>query len=189
MGSSSVWEANSETFVNGISLCLKKAKALSEDAMLLFKNGTKTDHAVVLYVYAVEEFGKALLLDDEYRANPNEATYDIDKELFVGKGAHSKKLQRVHRRLPDECLKLMQGSFDAESFDRESFSVDILADLETRAEALYVDWSPDIGIWKSVPPIDRNRLEKAIVLFQDELSKFSLQRVPEESGRDGSPTQ
>ena len=48
----------------GIKLCFKKANILAHDAETLLKYNGSLSHALGLYSFTIEEYGKAKLLED-----------------------------------------------------------------------------------------------------------------------------
>ena len=119
----------------GCKRCVENVKGLLNSACLLIKNRASQQYALGLYVYAVEEFGKAILLRGYFTGNKEKyqipgwilgkgrPTIDsinndpILKKLLkqlVGKyglkiNAHDAKLLIGSKNLPPECSMITRG--------------------------------------------------------------------------------
>jgi len=134
--------------------------------------------AAAVYMFAVEEFGKALLMENYKFLNDKiEIKY---KNEFLN---HGIKFQTALKNLPDECKLLHKGSF-GKNFGK-SFDIDQYASIENRLSILYSDFdenrSPNI-----LPQIDAQTLEKCLKRFTEivvnNLESFNLKM---RSGKNG----
>jgi len=82
MISSKSYSMKKEDLVKGILLCLNNVNQLLEKIDLTVKKKTDNSIALGLYSFAVEEFGKALLLKDYLIENKE--NYEITRPLFWG---------------------------------------------------------------------------------------------------------
>ncbi|MGH9980136.1 MAG: AbiV family abortive infection protein [Nitrososphaeraceae archaeon] len=82
----------------GIELCRKKATTLAEDSVILLKNNGNLSHALGLYLFALEEYGKKILLEESKPHSPqvNQKVW-VNCSIFI---SHNKKLQRTSDKLP-----------------------------------------------------------------------------------------
>ena len=95
---------------SGIGVLKGKVLRFLKDAEILAKNGGEASHYVGLYLYAIEEFGKLLLLQDALNGTPMNGKYAVDKSIF-GRGsnrtkrsqAHDTKTRRALQTLPATC--------------------------------------------------------------------------------------
>ena len=78
---------------NGMKLCFNKAKRLLNDANILVDNGGDSSHALGLYIFALEEYGKGLLLRD-CKKNA-EGNYVVPTYIFGNKSSHKNKIKKL----------------------------------------------------------------------------------------------
>jgi AbiV family abortive infection protein len=135
---------------DGIVLCLSVASARLGEADELLSKGFLTQ-AAVLFSYAVEEFGKAVLLRKawESRADPAaiEGFYD-----------HDAKLAAATLHLSPEHLRLDAGGFGSGRFAAGAFGTARAVDLTARLSGLYVDWK---GSWAHGVQVDPEVLSES----------------------------
>jgi hypothetical protein len=94
----------------GMQILKRKVLSFLEDAEILARNNGQSSHYVGLYLFALEEFGKLLLLEDSLQSNSVNGQYSVDKGIF-GKGqdlakrrqAHKLKVDRALKTLPSDC--------------------------------------------------------------------------------------
>ena len=89
----------------GMQILKRKVLSFLEDAEILARNNGQISHYVGLYLYALEEFGKLLLLEDSLQSNGVNAQYSVDKGIF-GRGDDSSKRRQAHK-LIDRALKTL----------------------------------------------------------------------------------
>jgi AbiV family abortive infection protein len=143
----------------GVERCLAKAKRLNTDAELLLSAGGSVIHASVLFSYAVEELGKALLLVDA----ASRGTEDLVK--IIGFYHHPTKLKRAEELVGEHALELRPGWVQRNFVSRGFVDVGTYAsEVADRLEALYVDWQP-LGVggrWRPEPGVNADCLRRAI---------------------------
>ncbi len=134
---------------------------LLESAKKLLESGGDEAICAGLYTYAIEEYGKLLLLR-EY--NPSDGKVKIEfRDIFR---RHDKKFKTAIENLPRECTILHRGIFDPKVFDRRIFDTeDVIADLEARTSAFYCDFVDSGDAIKPVPSVEETLLRKAIDSF------------------------
>ncbi len=117
----------------GIRMCLSAAQARLHEAEALLTAGHHIQTAV-LFSFAVEEFGKAIVLRDEFDKGNDPATvhdfYD-----------HEAKLVAAGTKIPEEKLLLHGGVFNRRVFDPSVFDTGNQVDFGARLSGLYVDWA------------------------------------------------
>jgi AbiV family abortive infection protein len=114
-----------------------------------------------LYTYAIEEYGKLLLLKQYKSINGNvKIEY---KKLFR---KHELKFKIALEKLPKECTTLRKGVFNGDIFDKDIFDVNQTADWEARLTAFYCDFTDSADSIKSVPTVDKGLLQDAIRQFK-----------------------
>lgn len=91
--------------------CIENSSGLLEAAELLLPNKNTLQYALGLYMYAIEEYGKAHLVKCCFTGTKN--VYSIPRWIFggrerptSGKNSHVEKLSEGFRNLPHICLKL-----------------------------------------------------------------------------------
>lgn len=144
-----LWKKAQQETLSGIVALLDSSKKLLE-------NGGNEAICAGLYSYAVEEYGKILLLK---QYNPTNEKVKIKyKDEFT---KHEDKFDTAIRKLPKECVNLRRTGFE-EGFENGFEHKEIIADFESRMAIFYSDFD-DSGIEiKSVPPIDKDKLKNAI---------------------------
>ena len=106
---------------------------LLESAQKLLENNGEAAISAGLYTYAVEEYGKLMLLS---KCNPLDGKVNIDyNALFGGRGSHDLKFEAAIEDLKKqdtECTIITKGVFDPAIFDPEIFdtTAPIIADFK-----------------------------------------------------------
>jgi hypothetical protein len=90
----------------GMQILKRKVLSFLEDAEILARNNGQISHYVGLYLYALEEFGKLLLLEDSLQSNSINGQYHVDKGIF-GKEDDSTKRTQAHKLKFDRALKTL----------------------------------------------------------------------------------
>jgi len=96
--------------------CIENSNGLLEAAELLLPNNTTLQYGLGLYMYAIEEYGKAHLVKGCFNGTKN--VYSIPGWIFgwrpgppSGKNSHEEKLSEGFRNLPAVCLKLSNVTY------------------------------------------------------------------------------
>jgi len=154
----------------GILLCLERAKQLAKDALYLAKK-SNTTHAFGLYTFAVEEYGKALLLKEQKKMK--KGNFIVPAWIFGGKSrkranSHQQKFQKALNELPYKCnmitlwsqvvnvAKMEDEKIHVEEIGQTAiipagltgtFSLTTAPDFEERMKIFYVDWNDQKKEW------------------------------------------
>lgn len=180
--------------LEGVDLCRKKSKQLVNNAQFFLKDKKNHPLAFALYTFAIEEFGKELLLKELLEENKRH--YEIPQKIFgrrYGK-SHEEKIKRaLSSNLPPECKKInlnfeitapaIIGTtifYTDEGRTRHSVSENItttwseksLIDNRLRDLCFYVDWNPRKKDWKPELDLDESELKRAIIKFQEFLNNL-----------------
>lgn len=120
----------------GIRRLLRSAEALRREA--LSPDAADPDGLLAvaggLYTYAVEEYGKALLIESlPEKGGIISVPY---REIF---GSHGKKFEAALKDLPVECSAIGAGVFDPHIFDPRIFDTGLQATFQGRMRLLYLD--------------------------------------------------
>ncbi len=149
-----LWKKMTQETLHGVVKMLESAERLLE-------NGGNEAICAGLYAYAVEEYGKLLLLR---HYSPSSGKIRIRYKDDFRK--HAAKFGIAIERLPLECITLSKGVFSRQVYSKEHFRTDEIADLEARQAAFYTDFTDSGNRIKPVPPVDKNLLRKAINQFK-----------------------
>jgi hypothetical protein len=125
------------------------------------------DISAGLYTYALEEFGKIILLNRSERVTNNTKRKVMYAEEFIN---HEKKFPAAFDYLQDngheECYVLNnEGNFSPKSFTWRSFDIGLLADFEERMSIFYSDFAYDANhniVIQKPPAVEKDMLENAI---------------------------
>lgn len=167
----------------GMQILKRKVLSFLGDAEILARNNGQISHYICLYLFALEEFGKLLLLEDSLKGNSVNGQYSIDKSIF-GKGqdyakrrqAHKLKVERALRTLPSDCgsrckSKIIRNALDASTGQTGSIREEVIAIVkDTQAQSspfgvpdrlrgFYIDWDDNNGKW--VPSLQDSSVEEA----------------------------
>jgi hypothetical protein len=125
-----------------------------------------------LYTYAIEEFGKLLVLKRSI-STKNGARKILYRSEFTN---HNHKFTVAFDYLSEhrifECMIINTGDFSIQNFHWKNFHVGLLADFESRLSIFYSDFErqnneeADYKITE-IKQIDRDLLEKATVKLVD----------------------
>lgn len=130
---------------------------LLESSERLLDNGGNEAICAGLYTYAVEEYGKLLLLKG-YSPIAGKVEIKYKNEFRY----HPPKFEKAIKALPGECLTLSRGVFDPAIFDPAIFDTGLVANLEARTGVFYCDFLDSGDGIKPVPEVDKELLRKAI---------------------------
>jgi AbiV family abortive infection protein len=147
----------------GIMTCLCVSSSRLAEAESLLAGGYVTGAGVV-FSFAVEEFGKAVMLREAFRSG-------IDPVVVEGFYDHRVKFDAASKLIPTEYLRLTDGPFQAGVFEARVFDVGTLASVKTRLDWLYVDWYE--GEWQYGAGVVPGVLKDSIEAVQIIVSKAS----------------
>jgi len=174
-----------DELLEGVKLAKEHSALLAKQALLLSKKKENVTTALGLYSYALEEWGKYLILNDNLR-NSN---FTIDEEIF-GKSQkpHKSKFNRGLEDIPNNCKffkktlditkdgstyigKTVDGNYKFSSlkkrpiFKNEFLVGDFLIDFETRKNCFYLGWNEQIKEWLTQFPVSQKDLQNRIKNF------------------------
>ena len=125
-----------------------------------------------LYTYAVEEYGKMLLLESlPEKGGIVSVPY---REIFR---SHEKKFEAAFKDLPADCAQLKWGLFDPRLFDPDLFDTGLGAGFAGRTNLLYLDMVPD-GRFVAPDIPDPELLTKAVAGLKEAVEKRAAQGGP-----------
>lgn len=105
----------------GIELCLDKVAHALGGAEIICRHGGDETVAVYLYTVAIEELGKALLIDDLFAKGSGDGNLEVPRQWFSGWTAHRDKFVRACKALSAEALayQKIDVASDSEKVPRE----------------------------------------------------------------------
>ena len=143
---------------------------LLDSSEKLLDNGGIEALCAGLYTYAVEEYGKLLLLK-QYTPVSGRVKIKYRDEFRN----HYKKFHEAILNLPSECTNLRSGIFDPAIFDPAIFDTQtVTSDFEARKAIFYADFADSMTEIEFVPPIERNKLKTAIGKLRIIMTKTSV---------------
>jgi|SRR5215831_16944317 len=156
---------------NGVVQCLALVGLRLGEAEALLTNRFPTQ-ATIVFTFAVEEFGKAVLLR---RALVGSRETDV-LVAVDGFYDHTAKLEAAATEIPAEHLFVGRGSFQVGAFDARAFHTGPSADdWNVRLGAMFVEWVPDSGRWQWGVKTDVEILASSINGVQARLTRASME--------------
>ena len=133
--------------------------------------------AAGIYIYALEEFGKLLLLKE---CKAVDGRYIIIyRDEFLDHGVKfTKAFDYLQDNESSECIVLNdEGGYTPDSYSWESFTIGLLAETTARLGIFYIDYTKSendkYDIMK-VPKMDENKLKIAINKLEEVINTFEL---------------
>ncbi len=122
-----------------------------------------------LYTYAIEEYGKFLILNSY---QPIEGKVTLDNRIFI---KHDEKFSKAIENLPTECLSISKGLFDSKIFNSKIFNTKgTVATFNARKGIFYTDLDDENKL-KMTPHVDAESLRKAVSTFSSIITKIKLE--------------
>ena len=162
-------EITKEQFLHLITDCYFNAHSIARSAKTLLEQNVKDNTKVLyekpyvaagLYTFAVEEYGKILLLKS-YSMNSEKIDLDYDEFLH-----HPTKFKKALEKLPKECRIVNSGGFTSTGYATSGFNTDVVADFEARKSIFYSDLNDDNTL-KKLPEVNETTLTVALDMFMD----------------------
>lgn len=130
--------------------------------------------AAGLYTYALEEFGKLLLVKGSKLPNN---LYEINNDWFkTHKDKFPKAFDYLQENNHGQCIELTEGDFAFNDFYWRDFMIGLTADFAARLTIFYSDFIPnsnnDIDVME-IPDVDRNILQSAIVELEKAIRELA----------------
>ena len=167
--SKETWNEAKKLIKNGI---IKKLSAAKQNIDI------DTEIAAGIYIYALEEFGKLLLLKE---------SQTVDGKYIIkyrdGFRSHDFKFNKAFYYLQNNgygkyiILNDDDSAFTPDAFSSRSFTIGFLAQTEARLGIFYVDFTKsendNYEIMK-IPTVDQNKLNEAINKLEEVINTFEL---------------
>ena len=164
------WNDAKHTVRDGI---LKKLSAAKQNLSI------DKDIAAGIYVYALEEFGKLLLMKDCKKVD---GRYIIKyrNEFVSHRIKFGKAFDYLQNNHSDEYIILNnENNYTSDLYSWKKFSIELIVETEARLGIFYVDFSDlqnnkdKYGIMK-IPHVDENKLKGAINELENVVNNFEL---------------
>ena len=134
----------------GVDMCKKNISVFLNTAEILLKS-EYLDHAAINVEFAIEEFGKALMLKDEYEKRT--ASVQVAESVFRN---HPRKSERAWKgddpfALDSKFRMISEGGFERSDDGKQGFSRGFEQVINIshyiRIECAFVDWDVDENDW------------------------------------------
>jgi AbiV family abortive infection protein len=147
---------------------------LLESANILLSSGGDEAICAGLLSYAIEEYGKLILLTEYIPQNGRLAIKP--EELFVGNKTHKSKFKTALDNLPDECKHIGKEVWTPGVWAKDAWldASSVVADFESRKAIFYCGLDKSNKAIMLVPLVGKKNLEKAIEKFKTIAFSFSL---------------
>ncbi len=147
-----LWTELKQNTLTGINRLLQSSETLLE---------TNPQISAGLYTYAVEEYGKLLVLKN---SKPDCGQVWIDEEkLFKGRRTHDYKFREAIKNLPMECTSLSGSTWDTAIWDDSKWDEETtLANFKARMAIFYCGLDESRKVVTKVPDVSKTKLKVAI---------------------------
>lgn len=159
-------------FVELIEMCLLNSSQFLADARIIHSDRIKSkyDHSVASIQFAVEEFGKAIILRQKLQES-EEDVIEVPNNLFGGPRSHQLKEAKAWTILSPELRVLARKAFEPDCFDPEFFLTEnVELSHKERLQCLFVDFKdgmPTLGV-----AVESDMFVKLIEGVEKEINKF-----------------
>jgi AbiV family abortive infection protein len=173
--------------------CIENVKSLLKSAKLLLTHGNE-QYALGHYMYAVEEFGKSKLLL-MHLTSYTIPTWIFGRSVSKNFSAHNTKIAEGFKNLPEECQFLSVGLrfIDNRSEKNREYKIGKnrkmsipafttgcfidttrgnIIEFDFKTACFYIDWDDDNKMPSYELEVNRNQLDKIIILFEDTIEKL-----------------
>ena len=184
----------------GMRLCIENIEHLLSATLAVSKSDANASHALGLYTFAVEEFGKLYVMKNARKYQGK--GYALPQFLFGSRfsnsiGSHDLKFVIALRNLPKQCTRMsmhykMRSALamkvkvldpdNPRAYTQElPIGFNVIAKrklpvyLNARLSCFYVDWDENTKKWKVQYFADATNLEKAVAKFKEVLKSYTPQ--------------
>jgi len=158
--------------LEGIVECLTTALQLANEAEIIVKSDMNKTHALGLYIFAIEEYGKALVL--KQCLNNNSECY-VTRDLFSGEDAHKTKIDSAFCKLPELCKKYKSEEHTTGESNSPGLSISLTSyvtgptNLPLRMRCFYLNPDKRNHRWEPKPTVDTEWIKEALRLFKEHI--------------------
>jgi AbiV family abortive infection protein len=145
-----------------IEITLQRILKLLDSSQILLDNGGSVTVCAGLYTYAVEEYGKIVLLRKSRKIDGH-----VKVKYKEGFRDHNTKFRLAVKNLPNECKTLRIGVFDPNIFDPKIFDTEtLIADFKSRMSVFYTNFLESGNGTESVSSVNEKLLKNAITTLR-----------------------
>ncbi len=145
-----------------IEIVRQRILKLLDSAQILLDNKGQVKICAGLYTYAVEEYGKIVLLKKSRKIDGH-----VKVKYKQGFRDHNTKFRLGIKKLPNECTTLRIAPFDPKVFDPKAFDTEtVIADFKSRMSVFYTNFLESGVNIESIPSVSEQRLKIAIVTLR-----------------------
>lgn len=191
MGKKRLPRLNEAQIREGCKRCKQNVERMLNSASILLQHEDSQQYSLGLYIYAVEEFGKAISLKGIIK--DSQSTYEIPEWIFED---HPTKLIKGFENLPEKCRMIARGikvspnlsgrtkviKIDAErqiaigafatGWFLNNSSYNYKQNIILKEACFYIDWDKRNGTWTYDIVTDVDRLKENIDHFRKALPDF-----------------
>ena len=136
---------------------------------------TNKEISAGLYTYAIEEFGKMILLNKS-RLGKGGYIIKYSSEFTCHERKFAAAFDHLQENGYERCYILNnKGGFNPEGFSWRSFTIGLLADFEARLSVFYSDFEYDEKkqlVMVKIPEVDREMLKNAIYELESAANSY-----------------
>lgn len=178
-------------------MCILRATQLADSALNLSSSDNANDHTIALglYTLAIEEFGKAVILKEDWFVDNDAIPQKVPKSIFEGHRAHKTKFEKGMNKLPPECTAFMVGTYvpfaSGEPMTKRIgktgpevfvpsgvtgyFFAKYTANVHMRMTSFFVDWNEENLSWIFHMKVEkREELQTALTKFKEKIKDYDL---------------
>jgi AbiV family abortive infection protein len=114
-----------------------------------------------LYTYAVEEYGKLIMLS---KYSPLGGKVNLNEDKLFGPGSHKLKFKAAIKNLPDECKNIGIDIWEPDIWEKGIWldASSVIADFESRMAIFYCGLDKSKKGIEPVPEVGKENLKNAI---------------------------
>lgn len=150
----------------GIEHSLNKSSQHLEGAEACISIGN-LDAAVILLEFAIEEFGRAVVLRENYKASSGEVDSKLERD-------HNYKYDKAWTVLPPELKHITHGMFDPNFFDPRMFDTGRQISHSARLEAAFVRYDKTFGKWRTAVQANERLVTRLIDGIRQQIKNFQI---------------
>lgn len=181
-----------EKLEESIGFCIANVTVILDKTTKIIDKNSDNSIALGLYTFAIEEFGRAILLREYLKENKK--TYSVSKDIFE---SHEMKFRKAVEKLPMECVNPVYGveisnntspdivripvtpkghevAFAPATTGTAMIVGDAPIDLLTRMSCFFLDWDDSKKKWKNKPKVISGSLERGIWKLNQYVKSWSL---------------
>jgi len=181
-----------EKLEESIRFCLDNVIVILDKTTKIIDKNSDNSIALGLYTFAIEEFGRAILLREYLKENKK--FYSVSKDIFE---SHEVKFRKAVEKLPTECVNPVYGVELSNNTSTDTVKIPVTPkgdevvlspastgafmivgnfpiDILTRMSCFFLDWDDSKKKWKNKPKVISGSLELGIWKLNQYVKSWSL---------------